>query len=515
MKKIKKTVRLIGRSYSRGRITLAGRGDIKHLFGVVGDSNADGRGETIPVVPAATLYKWNGTAFDEITTQHVANDINRGSIWQKFAIDYKASTGQSAYLVNGARGGAEFYPNGDNDNWFTTGTLYGSFKTKMTAALADSGASAPKGIFINLGINDYRSANSIANIKTGIDSLLSRLTTDYPGVPILVIQMGRSESGGNGGDERGYDMRSYLVAKAEALEDVHIVGSGAFLIGMSDGYIADNLHYTQASNDILGMQFATWFKNSSISNKWARSVASSCFRSALNANRTTLVANLIKNQYDVGNYFKLEYLCSYCVPSINDFLADWCFLGYGVAGAGLSASTNSHMITNGTNTSFLVFNATTSFYDRAATQSDIIMGVKLRTKSTASGTAATLMGRTDTTYAIRIAQSSTFVNYHVNNLGANQRNTAETTFTAGTLYSVARNGNTEYLIKNADVFDTNTLASDGQVTQAIVIGVNNANGTVSFPFNGTYSYAFMGKYQGFDLASFYADMEYMIAHWND
>lgn len=484
------------------------------VFGVIGDSNADGRGATIPVVAADTLYNWNGSSYSAITTQSVANDDNtKGSIWQNFATTYKSNTGRPVYLCNSAVGGSEFYPNGDNTNWYTSGTLYAAFQSKIAAALGARGATRPNAIFINLGINDYRSANSIADIQTGVESLFDRLAADFPNTPIVVIQMGRSEASGFGGDARAYDIRSYLVAEIESRSNFYMCCSGAFVIGVSGGYIADNLHFSQTSNDIFGLQLATWVANESITNKWARAVVSSCFRTVLSSGRTSLLAGCITDLYNAGCYMRCEYLIGMVVPELNDILADWTFLGYGVGGAALGFSPNAYMTTSGTITSYLVFNTTPSFYDSRMGVSNFLMGVKLRTRVTASGTAAVLMGRSDGTNIVRLAQNASNVNCYANNTAANVMTTTDVALEAGKLLTVGRNGGTEEMYKDSTLFFSQSIAVESACTQALVIGAYNSNNTISFPIQGTYQYAFVAGRSGFDLSVFFSEMEALIAGW--
>lgn len=490
--------------------------DGHQIFGVVGDSNADGRGATIPTVGSGILYLWDGSAFDEITTQSVSNDDNtKGSIWQQFATDYNTNTTYKVDLVNGASGGSEFYPNGDNNNWYTSGTLYAAWKTKMDNALAFRGLSRPKAIFVNLGINDLRSANTFSDIQTGMNSLFSRLTSDYPNVPILCIQLGRDEVGGFNSQD-AYDMRLHLINTCESNTNIHIVSSAATFVDVSGGYIADNLHYSQATNDIIGSQFARWFNNSSISNKWARSVVSAHF-DELSSNRKTLIADFVTNLYNDGNYFKLEQLSLFKTTTQNNTLFDFTFKGYSVKVSTPSFTANDNLATNGTSTAFTISYINSIYTGGGAGQNDFIIGVKLKTRTTASGSSAVFFGRGDgSSNYIRVAQGATSVNYHANVAAASQKNYAtDAAFVNNTLYSVARNGGTEYLLKGSSVVDSNAIASTTAMSGAITIGANNLNGTVSLWFNASYEYCFAAKYSDFDMASFYTDIEYVLTHWND
>lgn len=477
----------------------------EQLFGVIGDSNADGRGATIPVVASDTLFLWSGSSFTEITNQSVSNDDpTKGSIWQQFATDYKAFSGHKTLLVNGASGGAEYYPNGDNNNWYTSGTLYTAWKTKMLNALGNKSLTTPKAIFVNLGINDVRSANSIADITTGVNSLVSRLAADFPNTPIIFIQVGRTEAADGANTQKLYDMRKLLITTIEANANLYMCGSAASLIG-TGGYLGDNLHYTQASNDSLGSMFCRWFKNADVPNKWARAVVSSTFD-----DQTTTWKNLrvtfITNQYNNGNYFKLENLFLFKTSTKNNIFNDLTFLSFGVDG-GVTFTADDCITTNGT-TSYFVMGFVPSIYNSRASVNDVIVGVRLKSKTT-SGSAG-FFGRVDpSSNALVCYQGASNTNYRVNdnttsNLGS------ESGFTAGNTYAVARNGGTKYLHKGLAVDASAAVASTSACTQAIVIGAVVSNTSFSLYFGGSYHYAFASKYSDLDLTSLYAGLDTLL-----
>lgn len=481
----------------------------QRLFGVVGDSNADGRGGTIPTVASDTLFLWNGSGFTEITTQSVANagGGTYGSIWQQFATDYKSGTGRKTLLVNGGTGGSEVYPNGDNTNWYTSGDLYAPWKTSMLAALASAGLSKPTAIFVNLGINDIRSGTSIANITTGIQSLVSRLLADFPGVPILVIQVGRSETGGQ--SELFYDVRRAWRDAAEDNADVHICGNAANFIGVSGGYNVDNLHYSQATNDTLGTQLAQWFLNQSYT-KWTRSILS-CQFTNLSATRKGLIQTWVESQIAAGNYFdRLESFTPFATPDFRNCNIDFTFLGYNVDVGAAIVTNQALTLTNANNTFALGF--TPSFYNSNAGTSDVITGFKMVTNTSGSGTARVLFGRNDGTNYMRMAQGTTLTNYMVNSLSSANTSTAESTYADNTLYSIATDGTNKYYIKNTTVNHSTTNTISAPVSANLRF---NPDAPTTPGFVCTIAYFYAAKYAGFDLTSFYNESEYLIAHWND
>lgn len=499
-------------SFFQALLTTEGTGDV---FGIIGDSNADGRGGSIPTVASNTLYLWGGSSFSQITTQSVSNNDNtKGSIWQQMATDYKALTGRPVYLVNGGWGGSEFYPNGDNTNWYTSGDLYTPFITELDQALAARNAIKPTALIMNLGINDCRAATSVANVQTGITSLLDRLVAKYPGTPILCIVPGKAESN-TYNDQRFYQIRAHLIQKAQEMTDVHILCNAGQFVDISGMYQSDDIHYHQAMNDIIGSMIGRWFANGGVSNKWARTLISSHF-DVLNNNRKDLINTFVTNQYNNGNYFKLESLLVYKTTTANNLYIDWTFVSFGREGPfPVTFTANDNISSNGSST-YCAFSYVNSFYNRSgAGQNDFIIGVKLKTNSQTAGTSGTLFGRSASPM-IRLAQSTATITYHANVVSGSSRTVSGNfPLSDNTLHSVARNGGTEYYIKNTTITDTHSLASSGAMTATPLVGANGTAGSPAVYLNGTYEYAFAAKYDGFDLSSFYTDIEYLIAHWND
>jgi lysophospholipase L1-like esterase len=485
--------------------------DGKQVFWIIGDSNADGRGATIPTVESGTLYNWDKTNDTPITitTESVANDDNtKGSIWQQMATDWKAASGYSSVIVQCGRGGSEVAAAGDNIDWSETGTLYAPALEDVQNALTHYGLTRPKAIIINLGINDITAAKSTATIEAAIDSLLSRLTTEYPDTPILIIQVGRHGSASI--DASLYHIREYYVSKAQAMENVHIVGQATSLIGAGQ-YNGDNLHYSQAGNNSLGSMLARWLNNSSY-DKWSRAVISSHFDD-LSANRKALVDQVVSGLVDRGDYFDVEQLSVFKTTTENNIYNDWAFLGYTFK-VGSTFSENSHIATSGS-PNVHTYSYIPSVANSRASQDDFIEGVKLKTRTTPDGTTAVLFGGCNASSAHSHYVRQTTTNSSFTSNDATGTNGPETNLAAGNFYATARNAGTKYLIKNSSVSQSASLASSGQSTQLPRIGGFNNNGTTGTYLAGEYEYLLVAKYTTFDLASFITDIEYLIAHWND
>lgn len=231
--------------------------DNKQAFVIIGNSIASGA--TVsgkgPAPAAGTVYEYTGTAVQEVG----ANDLTTsatGSAWPQFGISYYNATGKKPVFINTAFGGAEFYPNGDNSNWYTTGTLYAAMQTKVANGLAAIGVQKPAGILIELGINDTRGAQALANIETAVNSLVSRLNTDFPGVPVYWTNIGRNETDIT--STRIDAVRGYIASAVAANSTTHKIAFDlrSYAQNNPEYYGPDNLHMNITGNNAWGANLA-------------------------------------------------------------------------------------------------------------------------------------------------------------------------------------------------------------------------------------------------------------------
>lgn len=484
---------------------------------LIGDSNANGASDTITTCSAGTLYNYNtdltpGTPYiEEVTTQTVNTEVpagTLGSFMHPFATEYKALTGRPTYLINGSHGQSCVY-SGCTYNWYTSGDLYDDFTAKVTAGLAAANKSSLDGIVINVGINDLRQGHSVANITTGYTSLISRLTTDYPGVPILIIQIGRSETIITNNDY--YRVREMIVDLCNANANVHMCGSALFFAPLTSTYYeSDALHYSQAMQKFLGPQLARWFTNGAYS-KWGRSVISSMF-SVPSSGRKTLIDNLVSSQITSSNYFSMDgWHVLKTDHTLNTYI-DWTFVGCGFLRSATFVA-NDAVSTNGTSTYYDTSYNPDHFTARSSV-TDIIFGAKVKTRTTTA--AASLFGAANagTTIIFNLLQLTSPSAVLYRSYDATNSSGTDVLVQAGNLYSVGRNGTSKYLYKNSTQQATaiqTGLGSTGAHTFAV--GAANIGGTRSGFMAGSYEYVFVAAYSAFDLSNFYTNMETLISGW--
>jgi hypothetical protein len=216
-------------------------GSDQQVWWVIGDSLQQTSDDAGPEPTFANSVYQYTTSIAAITTTDFTG-VTNGSYLPKLGSDIYKKTSKKPIFVLSTAGGSEFYPNGDNNNWSTSGTLYATGQTKLSDALTAAGVTKPRGILLCLGINDARGAQTLSNIESAVNSLFSRLSSDYSGVPIYVTQIGRDESGEGA---RVLSVRGYIENAVAATPSAHILVE---LADYLEYYSVDTLHVDCVGN---------------------------------------------------------------------------------------------------------------------------------------------------------------------------------------------------------------------------------------------------------------------------
>lgn len=476
----------------------------------IGDSNSEGHAEISTPCAVQTLYAWNSTtsALDEITNQSCANTYPQYySIWQPLATKYKAQFGKPTMVINCGLGGSTI-ASSTSPYWESGGSsIYPAAKAKINAALTATGETLDA-IILNFGINDVSHATTLANITSGLNDVITKLNGDYPGIPVLVIQVGR-HTNINSADL--YDIRELFVDKCQATTDWYLLGQPQTMSFLS-GYETDGVHYNNVTQDYLAQCIVNWFINTGYT-KWGRSVISSLFDGGtISTFRKNLIDSVINVQVSNGNYFRLDGWNVFKTTTVNNIFIDWSMIGYGVQRTS-TFTANSHIATDGTSGRFDMA-YTASFQQRRSTQNNILAGAKLRTNSSV-GTSY-LFGIVNGTAILGANQiaSPTVVKYLINDL--TQSAGTDILFQADKLYTVGRTGTTKQFYKNTTLQASTTQASVGTTAQyPLYIGCINSSSTAATFINATFEYSFVSENTSFDLTSFYNCNEKLIDRWNN
>jgi len=511
------TIHTLFPSITKG-ISVDTTADGKQVFLIIGDSKAAGSNNTGgpgPTPTANTVFQWNKNTSQivQITNTDVLSiAAGQGSPWPQFGITYNSNSGFKPVFVPMAVAGSKFSQITDTNDWSTAGANYTPAITQCDACLTSLGLTKPKAILVRLGVNDIRNAAVLANIYTDMDSLVSRLTAKYPGVPIVFTMIGRNET--TAFDARNYGVRGKLISIALNNPDVHIACIEASFI--STGMMgADNLHDSLAMGNEVGRQMAEWFNNGAYS-KWGRTIISSQYE-VLTSNRKTLVDNFVTSQINSGRWNKLELLCFGKTNVKNSIYIDWSMFGYlfDVTSAGWVQ--NSHISTNGSTTRY-GYTFVPGYNNSRASQNDFIIMTKLKTNNTASGVLATLFGSGNGTSIISIGQNATpNLTYRANDATLGLY-TTEGVFIGGNWYGTGRNpdggdANPRKFYKNSTIIKQDAIASVTPNTVIPSLGAFNNNGTFSSYINAEFECLFAAQYAGFDIAAFQTDVDTLLNNW--
>lgn len=196
---------------------------------------------------ASSAYYYSSSTITEFANSDLPN-ATYGSWWPTWADLYYKVTSRKAVITNMGAGGSEFYPNGDNNNWYTSGTLYAAAVAEINAAMAAVGVSQPRMLHISCGINDARGAQSLANIESAIYSLVTRLQADFPGAPIIFNKIPDISTAD---PARTLAINGYIQNCTTLYSNVHIATD----LGQFEYYIdapTDLLHLKQIGNELVG-----------------------------------------------------------------------------------------------------------------------------------------------------------------------------------------------------------------------------------------------------------------------
>lgn len=483
--------------------------DGKQVWLGLGDSNADGRGETVPTVAANTLFLANstGSSISEITTQDVANDGTFGSMWQQYATNKKANTGFVTVIVQRGAGGAEFWPNGDNTNWYVSGSLYADAVTAAKNTLNLLSLDKLKGISINLGINDARGAQSLTDIQTGVNSLIDRLMVDFPNTPIYIISIGRME--GQFITERIASVKGNIKDMSTTHSNVHLYAN---MTCFSDWgfYQGDGLHLTTAGYNKAG-EMLERYERSTESNKIVRQVINQFYNDLSSTNKAA-IKTFVEGCITDGNWdaTTMDSFQFFHPTDIRDKVPDWCLISSGRRRGNCTGDGTNFIITDGVSGTSWSTNWA-PIYARRASQNDFVKGVRTGTVTTAAGIAAHL--HSDGTNMVLRSSSSNVITYNSNSGTGSTWTGGDTQFQNNTDYGNGRSSSsTQILFKAGSQVHSGSTTSNTPDIATIQIGANSSD---QLPMAVEAKYHFYGKLSTFTYSSFISRINTLISSWQN
>ncbi len=482
--------------------------DGKEVIWVVGDSFTRSRpsGAYGPTPVAGTVFQYYAGSVQQIGATDIQQDVtnvNWGSIWPKYGINYYNNTGKKPVFALSGVGGTTFsFDAGATDTWSTASSLYANSEAFCDEACAAVGVAYPKYVVMHLGINDAAYSATLANIESDMNSLFTRITTKYPKTQIKIVIIGRLPAGSI--TSKIASIRKYLVNAANLFPQVSIAGSVSSFPSVAGNpyYLVDGLHLNQTGNNLLAdMMGSKWLLNSSYS-KWARSIIA-CHPSDLSTTRKDLVQTFINA---VGtNLFDMDVVSKLKAATEEDALFDWAFI-YNGSNSGATFVANSHVSTNGTSSTWRISFFPT--YNIVSSQQNQFIAVKIKANRTATTCAAIGVG--SGTSQLQIGQNGTTAFSRVNDV-------------AVSAFSDAALGNKWYLAERTSSTAKNNYkdaAADGtysvtQVTNSgtgrLTVGANDVNGVIGSYMDGDFEAVLVGKPSAREIVR--AAMENVLTNW--
>jgi hypothetical protein len=304
--------------------------DNQQVIGVLGESHMLGvssPGTTLPNAISGAVFQWNSGAsqIQMVVGSHMLGETN-GAPWIPYGNAVFTSTGKKTIIVNAAVGNSTAWPDpGQPTNtWYTSGTLYSTFVSRITAAMAAAGVTKPKAIYIGLGTNDCQASSALTDVATGMQSLITRLLADFPGVDIVWAPTGYLNNTAIITDPNNISgVRQLTIRKIldQLVKNNTRVFKGPTMASLSqNGYNqTNNVHLNDDGNINWGGQWARWYINSSLT-KEARYIACCQFVDMSPANLAVMEA--IIAGIGLNDWYLLDLIHWFKSSDRRNFFAD-------------------------------------------------------------------------------------------------------------------------------------------------------------------------------------------------
>lgn len=238
-------------------------------FFVGGQSNAvgwSGFPNQAPAVPVGDglEYVYSSRSFVQLDEPMQTNDqVDKGSAWSAFAVEWKAQTGRQPVIHSRARSGSAQIAATPTTagHWGVGGAFYPAAVTEIDAALEDLEARPEPFVFRGV-LWDQGGQEAIAidlgspgvskqAYKDGFTAMIDRFRTEYGAtLPFFIFRLGRERPADNAAWGEIRDAQDEVAA---ADPYAHVVFSRA--VEFADDVpqkMGDTYHYTQAGYNEMG-----------------------------------------------------------------------------------------------------------------------------------------------------------------------------------------------------------------------------------------------------------------------
>ena len=247
----------------------SGRARYVELFCVAGQSNAEGRGNSVqsPAASSTTAYEVTDGAI--IALADPVGGAVTGSAWPAFANEFLLNFGGRIAISEQATGGSAQCVDADSGSgsWDSTGALLGDAITAINAAILRLGAAGYnvrfRGVLWSQGERDAQEIVDTGDIdkatyKTALQTMIAALRAEFDAsMPFWIFQTGGKATAGNlTVEDATYasafaDIRAAQSEVAAADANTDIVFSGAYAL-IAGGKMSDALHYNQTGLNEMG-----------------------------------------------------------------------------------------------------------------------------------------------------------------------------------------------------------------------------------------------------------------------
>lgn len=233
-------------------------GTLVDFFVIVGQSNAEGRGDSA-LSPAAPNGIYVNSSGDITALADPVGGAITGSMWPTFSNEWYALTGRKSAFIERATGGTALIPDQAGSNWSPSGTLRAATITAATTALnaiiASSEYSLGNVYFLWCqGESEAQAINGTtitgAIYKSALEALAYYFKSQMPSMVTMgVIQTGRYSTNGQAANWASIrQAQDDACASSEYLTMLYRGAASAVVMGQ----MADTVHWTQALLNIAG-----------------------------------------------------------------------------------------------------------------------------------------------------------------------------------------------------------------------------------------------------------------------
>lgn len=493
---------------------------------IIGDSIARGNSTAFGSTPVPnTVRQWddvNGTIINVGSTDLIEANPAGGSQWPDFGIGYYNLTKNVPVFINTGIGGSLFNAAGSPSlSWYTDGTCWSDSVAKARRCLTYMGRVDPDIVYIHLGISDANAVYTLDPIY--VTSLIDRINTEYHSPRILISMIGGPFLTTYSQLLRQTTVRKYIKALMFTYANVEVAGHLGNFILWGSAFNADNIHLNALGNELLGnrlaKQLAVAIPNC---HKYTRSIIGMLYHN-ITATRQTWINDFVLAMESAGLLSELDSLHIFGGiggDSANRFknaTIDWALLSpAGFTNAGVITDTCA--VLDGS-TLRIAIGQYSIFMDKSNALTDFIAGVYILDNRSSAATLAYLFCTRESAAGglIGVRQTGSSSLSIFGGAGTTSTDATEAALADNAMYSVARSGGNQILIKNSTTVQSfaqaATALSPGSNVRAGAVGAINNDGTISGWINADLRMEYCAKFSTWNAAAFKTALDTLLTNW--